>query len=419
MTIKDFILECENYSHSREHYELMKEACEHNLLCEYIDYNQYNDLMSNNELSLLVEDAQQKKEGIIDKIVGFFKHIFDMFIRFLSKFIPALRKQEEHVVEVVEEIKDDNKDDKKETNKEYKIINIKTKKSTEEKSAAIKEAEKKREDSIRKIKNSIFDDSSLDKYFPYIKVIDKHPFPYDKLSNREKTIVEIIFGKEFKIKRMKDDEGNYLLMTPKILIKNAKTLFTKTDDGFDRKGVERFLDDMRILKELDDDNNKIDFRSVEMKKLLIELRDAADSINTFKKDFEKRRNVYNKKDLSYSKFEIDLMKSVNLLNKSVSNYIQFCTAVLQFKEKHLLAVRNLYTLLKVDNVKKSFDEVKKAQEEVSKEKLEKFNNIKDRHQAANDYIKNALNDIMKPLDPINDNSKKFKEIDGMIDELKK
>ena len=61
MTIKDFILECENYSHSKEHYELIKEAYEYNLLCEYIDYNQYNDLISNNELSVLIEDAQQKK----------------------------------------------------------------------------------------------------------------------------------------------------------------------------------------------------------------------------------------------------------------------------------------------------------------------------------------------------------------------
>ena len=350
MTIKDFILECENYSHSKEHYELMKEAYEHNLLCEYIDYNQYNDLMSNNELSILVEDAQQKKEGILSKVLGWFKHIFDMFIKFLSKFIPALRKQEETVVDLGEIKDDSNKDSSNDKDKDDKIITIKTPKSTDDKSVEKKKFDKNKEDLIRKIKESIFDDSSLDKYFPYIEVLSvNRPFPYNKLTNREKTIVEIITAKEFKIKRMKDDDGNHLLMSPQLLIRNAKVLFTKTDVGFDRNGVDRFLDDMNILKDLNDDNNKINFQSTEMKKILIELKGTLESINTFIKDFERRRTRFDK-SVSFDKLEIDLMKSVNLLNKSVSNYIQFCTTLLQFREKHLLAVRNLYTLFTTNNI---------------------------------------------------------------------
>jgi len=390
MTIKEFILECENYSHYKEHYELMKEAYEHNLLCEYIDYIQYNNLMSNNELSVLMEDAQQKKEGIIDKIIGKFKYLIDMFIRFLSKFIPSLRKQEEQVVEIVEEIKDGEVEEM--NSKEYQ-----------------KGIEKEIDMPFEHLKQLIFGDFSIDRFIPYIIPDPSISIPPNDLNERENKIMQILVTKEFKIKPMKDSSGNYLQMNPHNII-NACKILSQSKDVFDNKNIKKFLNYFNDIK---GQGYEFLLNSKEMEYVLNELKKYSEIINSFENDFGEKRLI--------GEEEFKIMNVISILNISISNYIEFSTNLYQFRNKHFEEVKFLISILESRNerLKVSFDKVKKAKEEVSKDKIEKLNNIKDRHQAANDYIKNALNDIMKPLDPINDNSKKFKEIDGMIDELKK
>ena len=112
MTIKDFILECENYSHSREHYELMKEAYEIDLMNQYVSdqlymkenamfEGYYSEAAEEDKVEEVKNEADAKTESLLDKIGKKLKEIIDGFIAFLAKFIPALRKQQEE--EVVEE----------------------------------------------------------------------------------------------------------------------------------------------------------------------------------------------------------------------------------------------------------------------------------------------------------------------------
>jgi len=114
MTIKDFILECENYSHSKEHYELMKEAYEIDLMNQYVSdqlymkenamfEGYYSEAAEEDKVEEVKNEANAKTESLLDKIGKKLKEIIDGFIAFLAKFIPALRKQ-------VEEEKKDEKD---------------------------------------------------------------------------------------------------------------------------------------------------------------------------------------------------------------------------------------------------------------------------------------------------------------------
>ena len=187
-------------------------------------------------------------------------------------------------------------------------------------------------------------------------------------------------------------------------------ILSQSKDVFDNKNIKKFLNYFNDIK---GQGYEFLLNSKEMEYVLNELKKYSEIINSFENDFGEKRLI--------GEEEFKIMNVISILNISISNYIEFSTNLYQFRNKHFEEVKFLISILESRNerLKVSFDKVKKAKEEVSKDKIEKLNNIKDRHQAANDYIKNALNDIMKPLDPINDNSKKFKEIDGMIDELKK
>lgn len=102
MTFKDYMLACENYEHSRENLELMKESAEIEVLNQYIE----NQLFAQNNASLyenaalaecltesvdngnfeaICESAKNKSEGFIKKIYNGLAKIIKVFSSLLKK----------------------------------------------------------------------------------------------------------------------------------------------------------------------------------------------------------------------------------------------------------------------------------------------------------------------------------------------
>ena len=95
MTLDKLILECENYSHSREHYELMKEAYELNLLSKFTNDKKYysktsNDTETKKDINELEKKLEEKKlnflQKIIQKISEWFKKIIDTITKADQKY---------------------------------------------------------------------------------------------------------------------------------------------------------------------------------------------------------------------------------------------------------------------------------------------------------------------------------------------
>ena len=111
MTFKDFIYECENYEYSNEYYVIMKESAEISLMENYIANQEYlkesvipdsisegyfSESVDNDRIQQIMEAAEEKKEGLWNKIktaivkawgvvVNFFKKLFSKPINFINK----------------------------------------------------------------------------------------------------------------------------------------------------------------------------------------------------------------------------------------------------------------------------------------------------------------------------------------------
>jgi hypothetical protein len=65
MTVKEFLLEYENYDHSKEHYDLMKECAELSLLNQYISNQEF---MAENAEQLFSEDSSFNESYFCEKV---------------------------------------------------------------------------------------------------------------------------------------------------------------------------------------------------------------------------------------------------------------------------------------------------------------------------------------------------------------
>ena len=125
MTVKEFLLEYENYDHSKEHYDLMKECAELSLLNQYISNQEF---MAENTEQLFGEDSsfnesyfcekvdadtlKQLKEKAADKagkiwgmIVAGVKKIVKAVVNFIPKLLDKLKRFSEDQKKIAEYLK--------------------------------------------------------------------------------------------------------------------------------------------------------------------------------------------------------------------------------------------------------------------------------------------------------------------------
>lgn len=104
-TFKDFIAECENYEHSKEHYEIMKEAAEIMLLEQFISDQAFvkentettfsegylMESVSEEQLKNYNESLGAKIKGAVGKILGGIGKIFRTIAKFFDRLGSALK----------------------------------------------------------------------------------------------------------------------------------------------------------------------------------------------------------------------------------------------------------------------------------------------------------------------------------------
>lgn len=112
-TYGELILEYQNYDHSQEHYELMKECYELNLMEKYIQNQQFmaesmddireeskefnesyfGESTTRENLEVLIESSKNKSKGIFNKIIKGLKSIWKKIRGFFSKLFGKSKKQ--------------------------------------------------------------------------------------------------------------------------------------------------------------------------------------------------------------------------------------------------------------------------------------------------------------------------------------
>lgn len=113
MTIREFILECENYEHSKEHYQLLKEASELDLLNQFIsdqeymrentmDDGFYQESVDDDQLEYLIETAAVQEQNVLQKVVAFIGELIEKFLNFLR----GLGKKTDELENEIKEISD-------------------------------------------------------------------------------------------------------------------------------------------------------------------------------------------------------------------------------------------------------------------------------------------------------------------------
>lgn len=103
-TFKDFIVECENYTHSAEHYDLMKECAELNITAQFLENQEFiqdrnfylqesvtfeegyfSESVDNETIASIETSFYEKANGIGSKIMNGFKKIATAFMNFFVK----------------------------------------------------------------------------------------------------------------------------------------------------------------------------------------------------------------------------------------------------------------------------------------------------------------------------------------------
>ena len=125
MTIREFILECENYEHSKEHYQLLKEASELDLLNQFISDQEYmlehreslfaadspftesyfTEKIDKEKIDDLKEKAVEKAGNIKKTIIGIFKKIITALKGFFGRFMDKMKDHNERQKAIVAYIK--------------------------------------------------------------------------------------------------------------------------------------------------------------------------------------------------------------------------------------------------------------------------------------------------------------------------
>lgn len=124
-TYGELILEYQNYDHSQEHYELMKECYELNLMEKYIqnqqfmaesmddirtefkefDESYFGESVSEDNLQALIESANNKSKGIFNRIWKGIKSLWKKIAGFFNKLFGRSKKNNSKIETALEKLK--------------------------------------------------------------------------------------------------------------------------------------------------------------------------------------------------------------------------------------------------------------------------------------------------------------------------
>ncbi len=177
-TYRDFLTECENYNHSKEHYEIMKESAELMLMEQFQNaqlFNQRNNveftegyLMESVNEEFIVENAKEIK----DKAVALIKKIGSAIVRTFQRFWKWIRDLFAKVFKRQQQVETISKDDFKEMSDEELAQFKKEIKNSKSKKGFAKLVTPLKNVYATIFKRSKFDDEFADEFLEVITVDD-------------------------------------------------------------------------------------------------------------------------------------------------------------------------------------------------------------------------------------------------------
>ena len=103
MTVKEFMYQLENYEYSKEHYDLMKECSELELMEQFIsdqkymkenvmNESYYSESVDDESLVAIQESFKEKLDGVIEKIKNTIIYLREKFDKFVTMIVKKIRK---------------------------------------------------------------------------------------------------------------------------------------------------------------------------------------------------------------------------------------------------------------------------------------------------------------------------------------